>query len=133
MAKEVLIVLPETEYSDEELDSECRLVGSLMLDPSLCFSPLAGLNHWSFCVPFHGAAYFAIQLLMAKGVSPTPARVWELIKDHPTAEDFGLAQLVDLATDAAAPDNYINDNNAVVMRGFRLGAKALRDAGGSVH
>lgn len=114
------IALPRSEYSDAELDAECCLLGSLMLEPNKAWVPLSGLGPHSFCDPFHRAVFYAVMLLVMKGKTPDPAAVWELVRDHPDAKLFGLRHLAELVSDAATPESYLEEFAVLMDRGLRI-------------
>lgn len=119
------VAAPHAEHSDEELEAECRMLGSMMLEPRLIAKPLPAIPLHAFCAPFHAAIYYATITLAVMGKNPDPLGVWWVVRDHPDSEAFGLPHLVDLASDAADPDRFVADHAMVLMRGFDVCAEML--------
>lgn len=108
--------LEELYGTDEQLEAECRVLGTILNDP-------AYLDRWpgqqpllAFCNSFHAATYYAVLAAWIAGRRLSLAEVWAQVQSHADAEAMGLAQIEDLARDAASPETFDFDNCVMFQR-----------------
>ncbi len=107
----------ETDFgSEDELDAECRLLGTMLKgqDPhSHIEEPLPPI---AFCTPFHAAAYYAVLCLRSCGRAASPDDVWSIVRIHKDADTFGVQQLRELSDQAASAATFYEDKSMLLMR-----------------
>lgn len=89
------------------MDAECRVLGTLMLlgadGSARSFMPLM-VPLWGFQSSFHASVFLEVMRLQKLGEPCDPLTVWDAVKRHQDAQDFGLAHLADLVAEAASPE-----------------------------
>lgn len=111
-------LLDEEFGTDDELAAECRMLGSLMLEPSLYEARLGTLKPIAFCAAFHAAIYREVLALIDHGLTPDPVSVWFQVQHHEDAAAFGPAHVAGLVAEAE-PENYYRDALVISARGVR--------------
>ena len=95
---------------DRAMDAECRVLGTVMLLGRESLSKGVLPNPAAFQSDFHAEIQGHLLAAMAtEDLSVDPVSVWEAVRGHRDARDFGPQHLAELVADAASPDTFATD------------------------
>lgn len=116
--------------TDDELDAECRLLGTLIAEPDKHFDVIEALGPDNFGVPYHRAMFAILVALREAKLGCSMSFAASLLENHPEFDHFGGDRCFDDLAKVASPETLPGDMALTVRRSVaRVEAQAQQFLG----